>query len=94
MDWKLPTYRVAKRYFKVGFYQRSGRNPELRSPQTQRFLFLLQSPQLHRPLDVATVPLKDGAQPLQQNHAGGASHGATKHSPPPCREKNYLTVGA
>lgn len=59
-------------------YQSSGGNPELRSPQTQYFLFLLQSAMLHhRPLNIATVPLKDGAQALQQNHAGGASHGAT-----------------
>lgn len=30
----------------------------------------------HRPLNIATVPVKDGAQPLQQYHASGASHGA------------------
>lgn len=57
-------------------YQSGGGNPELGSPQTRRLLFLLQTPNLHRPLDVATVPLKDGAQSLQQNHTGGASHGA------------------
>lgn len=63
-------------------YQSSGGNPELRSPQTQYFLFLLlQSARLHhRPLNIATVPLKDGAQPLQENHASGASHGATSGS--------------
>lgn len=60
-------------------YQSSGGNPELRSPQTQYFLFLLHSARL-RPLNIATVPLKDGAQPLQQNHASGASHGATSSS--------------
>lgn len=58
-------------------YQSSGWNPELWSPQTQYFLFLLQSAVLyHRPLNIATVPVKDGAQPLQQYHASGASHGA------------------
>lgn len=62
-------------------YQSSGGNPELRSPQTQYFLFLLQSARLHhRPFNIATVPLKDGAQPLQQDHASGASHGATSGS--------------
>lgn len=62
-------------------YQSSGGNPELRSPQTQYFLLLLQSARLHhRPLHVATVPLQDGAQPLQQQRASGASHGAPRGS--------------
>lgn len=65
-----------------------GRNTRLRPPPAQRLPVLLQSAQLRRPLDVAAVPLEDGAQPLQQNRAGGASHGDTERSPPPTMQEN------
>lgn len=89
---KLYSIKTQKHFKKAqSVYQSSGWNPDLWSPQTLCFLLLLQTPHLHRPLNVATVPLKDGAQPLQQNHAGGASHGATKQTCRGDEEASFFT---
>lgn len=87
----MSSYVIAKRFDPD---QSSGWNPELRSPQTQSFLFLLHSSQLHRPFNVATVPLEDGAQPLQQNHAGGASHGCSRTLTATMQDQTDLTARA